>query len=336
MRPLSWQGTARGLTGYNGQRSLPMMPTSRKLRLSTGIEYHVLEWDAPSDHTVVLVHGFLDMAWSWHAMVGSFLAEAAGASENAEAQAPQFHIIAPDMRGHGDSARVGQGGYYHFMDYLVDLHDVLEALGRRQVSLVGHSMGGNICAYYAGSFPGRIQRLALLEGVGPPESSATMPQRVVAWIESWRRARSRENSAFVSVEEAAERLRMHDRLLEPELARTLAERGTVMGEDGKLRFKHDPLHVSVGPYPFTTAIAESFWRNIHCPVLLVEGSESSFHLQSAELQRRYDCFANARRVVIDGAGHMIQRHQPARLAAELLRFLGGDGSGETAPALLRF
>src|SRR5262245_7125425 len=123
-----------------------MTPTSRRVPLGTGLTHHVLEWgaDDPSrDHTVILLHGFLDIAWGWVAVAEPGLAA-------------RFHVVAPDLRGHGDSDRVGAGGYYHFPDYLADLHELVAKLGRARVSLVGHSMGGGIAAYYAGSFPERI------------------------------------------------------------------------------------------------------------------------------------------------------------------------------------
>ena len=87
-------------------------PTQRRVRTQSGLELAVLEWNAKAAHTIVLVHGFLDLAWSFAQLV-SHLGE--------------FHIVAPDMRGHGDSDRIGAGGYYHFFDYIPDLADVIAA-----------------------------------------------------------------------------------------------------------------------------------------------------------------------------------------------------------------
>src|SRR5690242_11085102 len=92
------------------------MPASRKLPLATGLSYHLLEW-GEGDHTVVLIHGFLDNAWGWQPMVDAGLA--AG-----------LHVVAPDMRGHGDSDWIGPGGYYHFADYLADLHELIDHIGQ--------------------------------------------------------------------------------------------------------------------------------------------------------------------------------------------------------------
>ncbi len=289
-----------------------MQPKSRTIELATGLRYHVLDWESQSDHTVVLVHGFLDMSWGWQPMVDAGLGE-------------RFHVVAPDMRGHGDSDRAGPGGYYHFMDYLADLHYVVTQLGRAKVSLVGHSMGGSICSYYAGTYPERVSKLALLEGVGPPELPVNMPKRARSWIESWRRAREQEPRSYASVAEAASRLQAHDRRMEPELAMFLAERGTMATADGRWRFKHDPLHVTRGPYPYQLDLAANFWRGIKCPVLFVEGSESSFRHQPQEAERRYNYFdEKSKRVVIEGAGHMMQRHRPAELSNVLAEFLSSS------------
>ncbi len=285
--------------------------TSRRVSLDTGLDYHVLEWganDASLDHTVVLVHGFLDLSWGWHGTVNAGLAG-------------HYHIIAPDMRGHGDSDRVGAGGYYHFMDYLADVHSLLDQVGRARVSLVGHSMGGSICSYYAGAYPDRVHRLALLEGTGPPERDQTAPQRIQTWLLSWKHARNKTPRAYPSVAAAADRLRALDDRLDEDQALFLADKGTTAAPDGSRAFKHDPLHLTMGPYPFRVANAMELWRNISCPVLLVEGSESTFRHTDEERTRRHNAFRNHTEATLDGAAHMMQRHQPAALANLLGDFL---------------
>src|SRR5450432_717513 len=101
---------------------------SRRLALTSGLTYHLLEWEhrSSSAPTFVLVHGFTDLAFGW--------------IEVAERLAAHGHVIAPDLRGHGDSDWIGPGGYYHFMDYVADLDDVIGQLARARVVLVGHSM----------------------------------------------------------------------------------------------------------------------------------------------------------------------------------------------------
>ena len=286
---------------------------SRTLALATGLTYHVLEWspDAPGDLTFVLVHGFLDLGHMW--------------SEVAERLAPHGHVIAPDLRGHGDSDRVGPGGYYHFMDYVADLDDVVAQLARRRVVLAGHSMGGSVSAYFAGTWPDRLAALALFEGLGPPDmSSVDGPERTAAWVAAWRAARGAARP-MASLDEAVRRLRRHDDRLDETRARRLAELGT-RAVSGGVVWKHDPLHLTFGPYPFRLDAAVRYWRRITCPALVVDGADSRLNLPLDERARRRAHLAHHRHVVVDDAGHAIPRHQPARVAELLVELAASTGA----------
>lgn len=276
---------------------------ARKIPLATGLTYNVLEWDGPGDLTFVLVHGFADLGYMWN--------------DVAERLAPHGHVIAPDLRGHGDSDWIGAGGYYHFMDYVADLDDVIAQLARRRVVLVGHSMGGSVSSYYAGTRPERPSALALLEGLGPPDmAELDGPRRSLAWIEAWRTARAKA-SPMASIDEAVRRLQSHDDRLDDALARRLAEIGTRPVEGGVV-WKHDPLHRTFGPYPFRLQVAIKYWQRITCPVLIVDGADSRLNLPTEERSARRRWFAHHRHVVVAGAGHAIARHQPARVAELIL------------------
>ncbi len=284
-------------------------PRSRRVALSTGLGYHTLEWGDPDGELVVLIHGFLDLAWTW-APVAARLAA-------------RHRVIAVDLRGHGDSDWVGAGGYYHFLDYTADLDELIAGLGAGPVSLVGHSMGGSVAAYWAGARPTRVKRLALVEGQGPPDQSgatASLPDRTAAWFDAWRKARSRAPKVMASADEAAARLRKHDARLTEASARELVAHGTV-AVDGGVRWKHDPLHLTMGPYPFRLDVAQAFWARITCPVLLVDGAASMLRLPDAERAHRARSLRDVRSVTIADAGHAVQRHQPDALADALLAFL---------------
>jgi pimeloyl-ACP methyl ester carboxylesterase len=281
-------------------------PRSRRIALATGLTYQVLEWGAssPSATTFVLVHGFLDLAYGWHG-VASLL---------------HGHVIAPDLRGHGDSDWIGDGGYYHYMDYVADLDEVIARLAHERVIVVGHSMGGGVAAYWAASRASRPLGLVLLEGLGPPDQS-TIPlaPRTAGWIDAWKAARARRPRAMASLDDAAARLRRNDSLLAPELALTLAAAGTRAVADGVV-WKHDPLHTTMGPYPFRVDHAAQFWRSVTCPVLVVDGERSQLNLPDAERAARRAWFPDMRYRTLARAGHMMQRHQPVELAAMLNGF----------------
>jgi pimeloyl-ACP methyl ester carboxylesterase len=254
----------------------------------------------------VLVHGFLDLAFGWR--------------EVAERLAEHAHVVAPDLRGHGDSDWIGPGGYYHFLDYLADLDEVIARLARERLIVVGHSMGGSVASYWAGTRPARPAGLALLEGLGPPDQGEIeQTARTAQWIEAWRQARAKARP-MASLDEAVARLRKHDPLLRDDLARELAAAGTRQTEAG-LVWKHDPLHLTMGPYPFRRDFAAQYWKRITCPVLVVDGAETRLNLPEAERAARRAYFASHRHVVLPGAAHMMQRHQPDALAQLLLELL---------------
>jgi len=278
--------------------------------LGTGLDYHLHEWGEPErGHTLLLLHGFLDLGWSWTPIVDEGLSD-------------RFHVIAPDLRGHGDSSWIGAGGYYHFADYVADVDELLRQVTTApRLSLVGHSMGGSVSSLFAGTFPERVHKLALLEGIGPPEMMDTGPERMAAWLSAWRRVREKTPRSYGSLAEAAARLRENDRLVDEALALRLVEHATRAGSDGRLRFKHDPLHATMGPYAFRVETTMRFWARIQCPVLLLDGAESTFKLGDEEATRRRGAFRDVRRVTIAGAGHMMQRHQPRAVAEALIEFL---------------
>jgi len=281
---------------------------SRRIGLATGLTYHALEWEHDSTTTFVLVHGFLDNAYGWH-HVGDVLGQAA-------------HVIAVDLRGHGDSDWIGPGGYYHFLDYVADLDEVIARLARERVIVVGHSMGGGVTSYWAGTRPTRPAAIALLEGLGPPDQTEVdLGVRSGMWIDAWRTART-TFKPMASIDVAAARLRKHDPLLGEELARELATAGTRMHVDGTgLVWKHDPLHLTMGPYPFRRDAAAQYWRRITCPVLVVDGARSTLNLPLAERASRRAELANVRYEVLPNSGHMMARHEPVALAKLLLELL---------------
>lgn len=272
---------------------------------ANGLRHHVLEWDiARTETTVVLLHGFLDLAWSFERVALKL--------------APKYHVVAPDFRGHGDTEWIGRGGYYYFPDYTADLARLLPALTRRRVFLVGHSMGGIVATYYTGAFPERVHKLALLEGIGLPGSRAEeAPERMLKHIETVDEVRAKKPRPLESLAAAAARLRQIYPKLDAQWAEQLAEKATRLTSEGLL-WKHDPLHRTRSPLLFNEAQFAAFARRIRCPTLLVNAADSDFKiLHDPQRQKLY---LNAEVHTLPAAGHMMQLDQPDALADMLLEF----------------
>jgi pimeloyl-ACP methyl ester carboxylesterase len=278
---------------------------------SQGLALHYLEWGEPVGEPIVLVHGFLDQAHSWQFFVDALV----------KRSRRPLCLVAPDCRGHGDSGWVGAGGYYHFPDYVYDLDCVITAMGLTRFHLIGHSMGGTISFLYAGTFPERLSKLVLIEGVGPPGMDFTdAPPRMAGWI---REVRDRGRSHFreySSLAAGANQLQQTNPRLKKEFAFDLARAGMKQNEKGKWVWKFDPLHRTASPQPFYAAQALEFFRRIACPVLIVDGKESR-QTRRTDKQQRYDAIEDRRHATIGNAGHMVHQDNPEQLAEVVASFL---------------
>lgn len=276
-----------------------------------GLKIHYLEWGERTDEPLILIHGFLDHARSWEPLVACLVKNA---------RAPLW-IIAPDCRGHGDSGWIGKGGYYHFPDYVQDLDALIDHLEVPAVKLVGHSMGGTISFLYAGTFPQRITKMVLVEGVGPIGSHfSEAPDRMRQWISEVRALRYKKPREYSAPEEAARALQRKNPRLAPDLTLCWARAGMKQTANGTWVWKFDPLHRTVAPQPFYTAQSIEFFRRIECPVLLVQGKESR-QTPRPDARQRLDAIANRRMVEIEAAAHMVHLDNPEALAKAVADFM---------------
>ncbi|MBS2012171.1 MAG: alpha/beta hydrolase [Deltaproteobacteria bacterium] len=289
------------------------MTTATSIRVpANGLEHHVLEWspERPGGRTVFLVHGYMDAGGTWAELAPALTA--AG-----------HRVVAPDMRGFGAGARVSPGGYYHFVDYVFDLADLVEVLAPGEpIGLVGHSMGGTIATLFAGTFPERVERLVNMEGVGPPSHPWELgPVRMRAWIDQVRdqRRRGQKGKPTFTKEEALKRLAMnHPNVAPAILARCLPHLAQDAGE-GRVAWHFDPLHRTTSPVPFFAELFVEFAKKVTCPVLFVSGGPQGYH--PPDEAERLAAFARLERAELPSAGHMLHWTQPEALGPILVDFL---------------
>ena len=285
-------------------------PVERMLNVN-GLVHRVCSWGTPgADHLVLLLHGYLDTARSLDG-AATLLAQAL----------PGVHVAAPDWRGHGDTQWAPPGAYYHFYDYVADLAALVRALPHRRLSIVGHSMGGNIATYYTGAMPEGVGRLALLESLLVPDSShASGPHRVKEWLTALEGDPRGRTRILPSLEDVARRLRITMTHLSHEDALALAHHASRPVEGG-YAWRFDPLHRTRSPSPFRWERIRPFLKKIECPVLLCEGEHTP--VPREELDARYAEIPMAWREVIPGAAHALHVEAPEALAAVLVPFLSG-------------
>lgn len=281
--------------------------TSHRI-LANGIDHAVHEWSTPAaGATALLLHGFADAGGTWEPVA-------------CELARGGLRVLAPDLRGFGESGRVPEGGYYHFPDYVADVASLLGvACPEGPLFVVGHSMGGSIATLFTGAFPERVTRLALLEGLGPPSGElGSMPDRIRLWIEQLGKVRRDGARAGMSVADALRRLAANH----PTIDRAILERRLPylvrdLGK-GSVEWRFDPLHKTTGPTPFFAEGYMACARRVSCPVLHISGGAGGFHPPDEET--RLEAFPHLERNVLEGAGHMMHWTRPLEVSEALLRF----------------
>lgn len=281
-----------------------------------GLRLHLRQWLAapsktPNSKPKFIIHGWNDTSATWQRLVDHL--------------PPQWNIHAPDARGFGLSGRFGDT--YLFADYLADLDGLLDRvrddLGIEQIDLIGHSMGGQIAALYAGLRPDRIRKLVILDAlllpVTPPEKA---PERMRNWLDDLRNPAPPEKE-YASVEELAERVRRYHPGLDENGALQVAKAWSGPTKNG-IALLADPRHRQRGPLLYRDEEALAIFAQIQAQTLVLDADKSNLHkMCPVEVRdKRIAAIPNARREVIQDCGHMMHFDAPQKTATVIQEFLG--------------
>jgi esterase len=267
-----------------------------------GMRLHYVDWGAPGRAPVLFLHGGALTARTWDLVCLALRKE--------------FHCLALDQRGHGDSE------WSPSMDYSLEAHvdDVLgfvDALRLGRPALVGHSLGAFVGIALAARHPGLVRALVLVDAApGVPRAAlSSISEFILGPAES------------TSVDEFVARAlafnpRRDERLLRRSLLHNLRP-----GPDGRWTWKYDRRHLSPDTFE---AMRQRFNQletelgSISCPTLVVRGAESTFSDEDARRVARQ--IPDATWVRIDEAGHTVQGDNPRDLSAALHSFLRARSS----------
>jgi pimeloyl-ACP methyl ester carboxylesterase len=238
----------------------------------------------------------------------------------------EWHVLAPDLRGHGDS-QWSPDGNYSVAGYVYDLAQLIHQQELAPVTILAHSLGGVIALRYAGIYPDSVRRLIAIEGLGASprriaeHSKRGIAERMQDWIAEQRALSGRMPRRYASIEDAFRRMQEENRHLTPEQALHLTQHGVNQNEDGTYSWKFDNYVRADRPYEMTIGEVQELWQRITCPTLLVYGQESwaSDPLKDGRALH----FRNAKVVTIEEAGHWVH-HDRLDAFLELVRdFLAG-------------
>jgi pimeloyl-ACP methyl ester carboxylesterase len=247
-----------------------------------GRRLHHLDWGG-SGRPIVCIHGVTSSAWVWH-----HVARGLGRDRR---------VIAPDLRGHGESGWAPHDAY-RTIDHAADVAAVVTG----PVDLVGSSWGALIAVAIAAQRPELVQRLVLVD-IEPSfeQAEADVPARP---------------ASFADFSEAAAWWAANNPGAPPDLTRLLAAAATRPGPGGTLVPTHDPFFARRWPFR-----SEDWWDaldRIDAPTLVVHAEHT--WVRAAVCDQMAARLRRSERVDIPGAAHVIPVDAPAALARAVASF----------------
>jgi pimeloyl-ACP methyl ester carboxylesterase len=252
---------------------------------------------------VVLIHGITSSSRTWRSVM--------------PALAERYTVIAPDLLGHGRSAK--PRGDYSLGAYASGIRDLLVALEIPRATIVGHSLGGGVAMQFAYQFPDRIERLVLVDsgGLGGEVSlmlrAATLPgaEYVIPVLAS-----SPVRSAGAAVGSVLGRVGLRASAD----VRGLAEGFESLADaDARRAFVHTARSV-IDPAGQRVDASDRLYLAEHVPSLIVWGERD----RMIPVQHGYDAHAlmpNSRLQTFPNAGHFPFNDDPARFVELLHDFI---------------
>lgn len=277
---------------------------------SQRLKLHYADWGNPDAPPLILLHGGKDHCRSWD-WVARELRE-------------EWHVIAPDLRGHGDSAWT-EDGNYPMIGYVYDLIHLVRQLELAPVTIVAHSLGGNIALRFAGLYPEQVRKLVAIEGLGPSPAmiaerdKAGQIVRLRSWVEEKQKAASRQPRRYACFADALQRMREENGYLNDEQLHHLTIHAVSQNEDGSFSWKFDPHVRAWWPVDIAQDDIQALWSAIGCPTLLCYGEDS--WASNPEKDGRMQYFNTAEVKSYADAGHWLHHDRFASFVADLKAFL---------------
>ena len=257
-----------------------------------GLRLHYLDWGNAGRPPLIMLHGIGRIAHTFDHIAPQFT--------------DRFHVIAVDMRGHGDSAWDPNAGYL-VEDYTKDLEALVSQLQLRNLTLWGNSTGGRVVQVYAGLHPDNVSAL-IVEDVGP--------ERPRSIADGFARQVQQDAKGWASEEELLAQLKTGNQGISDDQLRTYAHFGTKRGADGRIIWKRDP-NLAKG---FVETELWQYVRKISAPTIYIIGGRST--IVPAETQERLkQTIKGVQIVTMPGLGHYPSEEKPAEFTAIVNSFL---------------
>ena len=270
-----------------------------------------------SGPSVLLVHGITNDSQSWEPVIGRL--------------ARDHDVIAPDLPGHGSSAR--QRGDHSLGAHASMLRDLAHAVGADRVTLVGHSLGGGVAMQFAYQFPEMVERLVLVGSgglgreVSPLIRSAALPgaEQVLPLLTA-----QPLMDAGRWVASAFARLGFKPGADLAEVSRGIASLGDTERRAAFVR----TVRSVISPFGQRVSAIDRLYLAEHLPFLLVWGDRDPI-IPVAHGYAAHAAVPGSRLEVFEGSGHFPQLHDPERFSDLLREFIASTEPAEYDVTSLR-
>ncbi len=257
---------------------------------------------ASSGRRVLALHGWLDNAASFVPMLPSL---------------SRAHLVSIDFPGHGFSDHLSAGGWYHYIDSVALIDEVLAELGWDDVDLLGHSMGGALATLYASAFPERVRSVATIDILGPLTDQPGQFNRTLRKAVDTRREFAIRASRFPD-RDTAIRARCRGDVMRETDSAVLATRG-LTDENGEIYWHADQRLKAPSLMRMTEQQLQTSLSAISMPLLLVLAEQQRYPEFAQVFGRRLEQVPDGTAVTLPG-GHHLHMENPDLVAAQINAF----------------
>jgi len=263
-----------------------------------GMRLHFLDWGGAGKQPMILLHGIGRVAHTFDHVAPHFVSK--------------YHVLAVDMRGHGDSGWDPKGAYL-VEDYVKDIEGLAMQLGLRNIVLWGNSTGGRVAQVFAGMHPELVAGV-IAEDVGPER-----PREVADGVTT--RMKQEDERGWASEETLLTELKTQNARTPEAVLRAYVKFGSKRRpeqEGGRVIWKRDPA-IANG---FVPTDLWRFVREIKAPIIYVLGGRSTIVPAATQTQLK-QTLSQVQIETLPGLGHYPSEENTQEFLVVVDRFLTG-------------
>jgi pimeloyl-ACP methyl ester carboxylesterase len=280
-------------TGGEPSAGAPKAQPADRFVSVNGLRIHYLDWGAADKPPLIMLHGIGRVAHTFDHIAAHFTSNR--------------HVMAIDMRGHGDSDWDRQGAYL-VEDYVKDIEGLAAQLELRNIVIWGNSTGGRVAQVFAGLHPDLVAAV-ISEDVGPER-----PREIAQGLTS--RIPQEDEKGWASEDELLAQLKAGNSRTPEEILRAYAHFGAKRRADGRIIWKRDPK-IANG---FVPTELWRFVRQIKSPIIFILGGLSTIVPAETQEQLRRT-LPQVQIVTMPGLGHYPSEENAGDFLAIVDRFL---------------